>query len=130
MLITSLLLSALTCNPGFAYHLNAHSALPLGEVKVFTVHASNQRMRAAKIMNPHTSLLTRYNLSVTFTPAVWDSYRIRVSMAALPYARIYTELNALFAILRGKPRSPECFSFSVYALSCLENSYVLGYLEN
>ena len=71
MLITSLLLSVLTCNPGFAYHLNAHSALPLGEVKVFTVHASNQRMRAAKIMNPHTSLLTRYNLSVTFTPAVW-----------------------------------------------------------
>lgn len=33
MLITSLLLSVLTCNPGFAYHLNAQSALPLGEVK-------------------------------------------------------------------------------------------------
>lgn len=46
MIITFLLLSVLTCNPGFAYHLNAHSALPLG--KVFTVHASNQRTGATK----------------------------------------------------------------------------------
>lgn len=34
-------------------------------------------------------------------------------MAGLYYAKTYAELNALFAVLRGKSRSPKCF-LSVY----------------
>jgi len=110
MLIPSLLLSALTCNPGFAYHLNARSALPLRGVKACTVHASSQRMRAAKRwILTHQYWLGTTCLSRSPQPS-GDSYRIRLLMPALPCARIYTEWNALFAILRGKSRSPECLS--------------------